>query len=654
MRSASSIPREFTPVTQASVLKRYLWLLPMLLAIAIAALLALWAELNDRVEIAAFQKTLVADARSVEAQLSGRQEMERSKLSEVAAKLSHQHKYSDSTLQTLPGVIAGLDRLWNRITWVDENNQVIARATRASTAHSIGPEYLQIQSAGQAEHFVVPVTTTDGAQIGNLLARYDITELLQGTDLAWLNQRYQVDFLSELGEVIATTANPTQKPLGAIFDKTLVAFKDTTLRLTPYEAPSSWRSSTRTLGILGGLLLLGLAASQLLRREMARVARGLIALQTDAAWRQSMEDSAIVGMRARDLEGRILYVNKTLCDMVGYGPQELVGLAPPLPFWPAQSVNTLLRRNATTLAGEAPVDGYETRWNHKDGRPVDVMVFESPLLQADGSHIGWMGTIVDISERKVLEEKERTHVEAMAQHARLNDMGVIASELAHELNQPLTTISSYSAGLKVAIKKHLPEDTDLQQAADAIHRSAAKAGDIVNWIRRQSSRSQSQRSEADLNALALESLDHRRRQFEVAGILVHTNLVTLPPLVTVDSIGIEQVVTNLLRNAADALADVEAQRHVLLETNLKNDASGAITEVELSVSDNGPGLQGRTIDTLCSTFYSTKTHGMGLGLGICRAIIESHGGRLDAQDTPTGGARFSFRLPLITIDKNEH
>jgi len=626
----------------------------MLLALAIAALLAVWAELNDRVEIAAFHKTLVADAGSVEAQLSARQEMERSKLSEVAAKLSQQHKHSDSMLQTLPGVIAGLDRLWNRITWVDENNQVIARATRTSTAHPTGPEFLQIQSSGQAEHFVVPVSSTDGSQVGNLLARYDITELLQGTDLAWLNQRYQVDFLSELGEVIATTASPTQKPLGAIFEKTLVAFKDTTLRLTPYEAPTTWRSSTRTLSILGGLMLLGLAASQLLRREMARVARGLIALQTDAAWRQSMEDSAIVGMRARDLKGRILYVNKTLCDMVGYGPGELVGLAPPLPFWPAQSVNTLLTHNATTLAGEAPIDGYETRWNHKDGRPVDVMVFESPLLQADGSHIGWMGTIVDISERRVLEERERRHIESMAQHARLNDIGVIASELAHELNQPLTTISSYSAGLKVAIGKQLPDYSDLQQAADAIHRSAAHAGEIVNWIRRQSSRSQSERSEADLNALALESLEHRRRQFEVAGILVHTNLATSTPLVAVDSIGIEQVVTNLLRNAADALTDTATQRQVWLETTLKRDDTGALTEVELSVSDNGPGLQGLNIDTLCSTFYTTKPHGMGLGLGICRAIIESHGGRLNAQDTPTGGARFSFNLPLPTIDKQEH
>jgi two-component system sensor histidine kinase DctS len=150
-----------------------------------------------------------------------------------------------------------------------------------------------------------------------------------------------------------------------------------------------------------------------------------------------MEDSALVGLRARDTEGRILYVNKTLCDMVGYRAEELVGVLPPLPFWPPEAVGALMASNLNTLAGAAPATGYETRWRHRDGHAVDVVIFESRLVDGEGRHIGWMGSIVDIGERKRLEDLERRHTEVLAQHARLNDLGLIASELAHELNQPL-------------------------------------------------------------------------------------------------------------------------------------------------------------------------------------------------------------------------
>jgi len=274
------------------------------------------------------------------------------------------------------------------------------------------------------------------------------------------------------------------------------------------------------------------------------------------------------------------------------------------------------------------------------------MIFEAPLVNSHGVRIGWMGSIVDISERKALEEKERHHVEAMAQHARLNDMGLIASELAHELNQPLTSIASYSAGLEIALKKRLPDESDLLGAVDAVHRNAKKAGDIVNWIRRQSSRSESLRVACNLNVLVAESLKQRKRQIERNRIQMHLNLAPDLPMVTVDRIGVEQVIANLVRNAADALEAQNGVRSIWIDTRLSEDASTRNATVEVLVRDNGPGLQGRTIDMLCSTFYSTKTNGMGLGLGICRAIVESHGGRLSAGDAPTGGAEISFTIPV--------
>jgi two-component system sensor histidine kinase DctS len=638
-------PQPFHPHARASLLKRTLWLTPLALALVFIALIAYWAEGNDADERTAFQHTLQADTQSVESQLTGRQEMERAKLAEVAARLGARQPGGDAALKALPEVVAGLDRLWNRLVWIDADSQVIARAARETALQTSASEGLRIQSTGQAEHLVAAVQVENGKPSGQLLARYEITDLLQSTDLVWLNRRYQVDFLSELGEVIATTAT-SKRPQGARFDTPLAAFKDTTLRLTPYESLASWKSNSRTLALLGGLLLLGAAASQLLRREMVHVTQATKLAQTEAAWRQSMEDSALVGLRARDPAGRILYVNKTLCEMVGYSREELVGLIPPLPFWPPEAIDAMMARNLNTLAGDSSTGGYETRWTHRDGHSLDVMIFESPLVNSEGARIGWMGSIVDISERRALEDKERRHVEAMAQHARLNDLGLIASELAHELNQPLTTIASYSAGLQIALKKRLPDATDLLSAVDAVDRNAKKAGDIVNWIRQQTSPSKPLRAACDLNQMVTESLEQRQRQILRARVDVHLQLAADLPLVPMDRVGVEQVIANLVRNAVDALAQQDGARSIRVMTrlNLADSASGATLEV--LVRDNGPGLQGRTMDMLCATFYSTKEKGLGLGLGICRAIAESHGGTLRAQDATGGGAEFSFSLPL--------
>lgn len=650
---ASTAPPPFKPIARASWVKRQLWLLPVLLATIFVGLIAYWAEVNDANEQSAFHSMLLADAQSVEKQLSARQDFERTKLREVANRLIAHSVASDSALQALPEVVAGFDRLWNRLVWLDEKTQVIARADRRGQARTATSEALKIQSNSQAEHFVVPLEVSDGKPAGQLLARYEIAELLQSTDLAWLNRRYQVDFISELGEVIATTSSSGKVPHGKPFEKPLVSFKDTTLRLTPFEAIAGWRSNGRTVALLVGLLLLGGAASELLRREMQHVTRAITVAQTEAAWRQSMEDSAVVGLRARDPTGRILYVNKTLCNMVGYSREELVGLIPPLPFWPPEAIDAMMARNMNTLAGGAPATGFETRWEHRDGHSLDVMIFESPLVNTDGTRIGWMGSIVDISERKQLEEKERHHVEAMAQHARLNDMGLIASELAHELNQPLTSIASYSAGLDIALKKRVPDDADLLGAVDAVQRNAKKAGDIVNWIRRQSSRSESSRLPFSMNALVQDCLEQRKRQIERNRVQVHLQLAADMPMVTVDRIGIEQVISNLVRNAADAMEAHSQGRTLWIDTRVCQTAQGGGSLVEVVVRDNGPGLQGRTIETLCSTFYSTKANGMGLGLGICRAIVESHGGSLGAQDAPQGGAEFSFTIPITDLNLQE-
>lgn len=641
-------PQAPAPHHTESVGKRFFWLLPGALAVVFAAMMALWAEFNDAQSQKLYQETLVADAQSVEAQLTARLEMEKVRLNDAAGRLPLGAREQSTSLARMPGVVAGLDRLWNRLVWLDDSNQVIARAERKSPIATNTGDELRIQSSGQADHIVAAVVDAQGVARGTLLARFDITDLLRSTDLVWLNRRYEVNFVSELGEVIATTASAVRPPHGTVYEKPLAGFKDTTLRLTPFDAPESWRQHPKTLALLGGLLLLGVAASALTWHEMRLVARANAQTQTEIAWRQAMEDSALVGLRARDADGRILYVNKTLCDMVGYSRTELVGLVPPLPFWPPDAVDDMMARNLKTLAGDTPVTGFETRWRHRDGHLIDVMIFESRLVNARGIHVGWMGSIIDISERKRLEEKDRQHGEALAQHARLNDMGLLASELSHELNQPLTTILSYSAGLNMSLKQLPGVDPDDLVAMNEIVRHAGKAGEIVNWIRRQAGRSEPVRKPFDLNNVIADVLQLRKRYVQRAGARLETDLCIGASDVIADRIGIEQVISNLVRNATDAVSDQPGGGTISVFTSYLTGTGSDGRRIRVVVQDNGPGLQGRTIDTLCTTFYSTKRDGMGLGLGICRTIVESHGGILVAQDAPDGGAQFSFSLPLVS------
>ena len=185
-------------------------------------------------------------------------------------------------------------------------------------------------------------------------------------------------------------------------------------------------------------------------------------------------------------------------------------------------------------------------------------------------------------------------------------------------------------------------------AMNEIVRHAGKAGEIVNWIRRQASRSELVRKHYDINAIVTDVLQLRKQHIMRAGAKLISDLSPDGAEVIADRIGIEQVISNLVRNAVDAVNGQPRGGVIGISTKLLNGSNGGRREIEVTVRDNGPGLQGRTLDMLCTTFYSTKSDGMGLGLGICRTIIESHQGSLLAEEAQGGGAQFRFSLPVVT------
>ena len=622
---------------------RFLWALPLLLSVAFTALVVGWAQDNDRLERETLRRTVVADTLSLEAQLTSRLETETAKLRAAAARLPAPVSDGGGSRQlaALPEIAAGLDRRWLSVIWLNANGQIVGETRRDQRPGLQGIAQVE----GITLHLVAPTSDERRPQTGQLIARYDPADLIKSKDFWWLAAQYQVQLVTGLGEMIVSTESPGHVAAGETYEMPFRAITDAQLRLTQRVRQPHWFSTLPVVLMVGFLVLIA-ASTVLLRRQMNQVARAEAAWRTEAAWRQSLEESALVGLRARDLEGRLLFANRTFCDMVGYTLAELMEQPPNLEERASQ-------RGHANKSGGKP-EGQETRWRHRDGRVLDVMVFESPLVDGLGHQVGWMGSTVDVTERKRLEELERRQREVLANHARLSTLGEVASTLAHELNQPLTSIVSYSAGIAKALERQPQLDPELVAAAKALSGHASQAGDIVHRIRARLARREPVLEASSINTLVTHAVALLQRDLKRAGVEVSVELDTNLPPVHIDRIGIEQVVSNLLRNAGDAMAGNTGSKHIHVRTclSLKPPLSQPPGWVTVEVCDLGTGLGGRDIETLTEPFFSTKREGTGLGLAICRSILESHGGVLYAQDAPIGGAQFSFSLPpdIISMD----
>ncbi len=248
----------------------------------------------------------------------------------------------------------------------------------------------------------------------------------------------------------------------------------------------------------------------------------------------------------------------------------------------------------------------------------------------------------DITERRKHEEESRVQQEKAQLTSRLTTMGEMASSLAHELNQPLTAISNYNMAAVAMVKSGKAPTESLLQALEKASQQAERAGKIISRIREFVKRSEPRRQAVDLtriveNAVGFADIDARKRRIEI--------IQSLPdpmPEVMADPILIEQVLLNLLKNGVEAM---EHSEYRSLHVNITDQDP----QIEIAVIDRGHGL--RNPERLFEPFYSTKSEGLGMGLNICRTIIESHHGRLWATPNPEGGTIFRFTLPKAPPDR---
>jgi PAS domain S-box-containing protein len=288
-------------------------------------------------------------------------------------------------------------------------------------------------------------------------------------------------------------------------------------------------------------------------------------------------------------------------------------------------------------------------------------IFDSNLekwLEVRTQYISWvdgrlaqMVIATDITSRRLAEQQAAIQAERAQTSSRLMTMGEMASSVAHELNQPLTAINNYCNGMVTRIKNQKISQEDLLVALEKTAHQAQRAGQIIQRIRTFVKRSEPNRSASEIElivweAIELAEIELRRRNVR----LIHFVAANLP-LLMVDPILIEQVLVNLLRNAAESIDTAQrpsVQRRI--ELRIVPIMVEQTLAVEFSVQDTGKGLAPEVMQRLYEAFYSTKANGMGIGLSLCRSIVESHLGRMKAENIYNNleitGCRFSFWIPI--------
>jgi two-component system sensor histidine kinase DctS len=392
-------------------------------------------------------------------------------------------------------------------------------------------------------------------------------------------------------------------------------------------------------GLNGRLHLRRLREQQQARQQLESRVRERTADLMDAhSHRKAMEDALLVGMRARDLDGRITYVNPALCEMTGYSADALIGSSPPYPYWHPDELEKHWQDLEVSLGGNAAVSGFESRIRHRDGHEVFTMIYTAPLIDGTGKHSGWMSSIVDITEKRRSEERQRVQDQQLQHAGRVANLGEMASTLAHELNQPLQAITTHAGNARDYARVIKSEQLDA--SIKSIEAQAKRCAEIVRRFRDFIKKRTMGVEACDIGEIATTVLALLRPQIKAQQARITTRLQTGLPLVQGDRLLLEQVLLNLILNAVQAMHDMPAQRR-LVEIESKH-AQG---EVQVIISDHGPGIDPESAARLFEPYFTTKPDGLGLGLNICRSIIESHRGHLTFSNRPDGGAVFTIHIP---------
>jgi two-component system sensor kinase FixL len=345
-------------------------------------------------------------------------------------------------------------------------------------------------------------------------------------------------------------------------------------------------------------------------------------------------DDAII---SKDLDGIITSWNKGAEKLFGYTAEEAVGkpvtiLIPPGQHNEEDMILERIRRGDR-------IEHYETVRQRKDGSSIVVSLTVSPVKNVEGRIVGASKIARDITERKRAEARERALMAELTSMNRAATAGELSASLAHELKQPLTGIVTRASAARHWLAADNLNIDKVRAALDQIETAGHRAADIIRNVCAVFKKDTHERKPVDVNRVIVEVMSLGEIEFKKHQIEVRTELDNRLPSVTGNRVQLQQVILNVVMNAIEAMHSAQPRRLRIQSGLSKPDV------VHVSIADTGIGIDPANADEIFKPLFTTKEHGMGMGLSICRSIIENHGGRIWASPGAPNGTVVQFELP---------
>lgn len=472
---------------------------------------------------------------------------------------------------------------------------------------------------------------------------------------------YEADELASLNTgLYCETVMKTSQPLlvdDAISDDQWRSNPDVKLGMISYlGVPISWPDGEvfGTICVLDNkrneyskpYLRLLLQLRDAVQQDLRRLATQHRQLEQRETKIRRLVDANIIGIYIWEANGRLLEANDTFLRIVGYDREDLIsGRVRWTDLTPLDWRDRSARAHEE-LKTTGVVHPFEKEYVRKDGSRVPVLIGSAAFDEQRDQGVAF---VLDLTERKRTEaearESERRYREVLMElaHAnRVTTMGQLTASISHEIKQPIgAVVSNAQAGLNW-LDAQRPDLERVRQTLGWIISDGMRAGEIIGRIQALIKKAPPRTEDLEVNEALLEVIALTRGEMLKNGVSVRTQLADDLPLVRADRVQLQQVVLNLIINAVEAMSGVsEGARELLVGT-----CRDALNGVLVSLRDSGPGLDPASLEHLFEAFYTTKSSGIGMGLTICRSIVEAHGGRIWASANEPRGAVFQFLLPL--------